>query len=282
MLKIALPNKGSLADEALRLMNEAGYVCKRYDRELRVQDEEHAIDFIFLRPRDIAVYVERGVLDLGITGRDLVAEAGVAVTEMLQLGFGRSRFCYAVPKQSDLTPERFTRLRIGCAYPQLVRHDLQKRGIAAEVISLDGAVEISIALGVADVIADVVQSGRTIQEAGLKIVGEPLLESEAVLIARKHSGVPDPALKVVMERLQGIVVARDYVMVEYDAPQALLDVFCALTPGIESPTIAPLSKSGWVAVKAMVQRKGINDIMDQLAAKGARGIIVTNIQACRL
>jgi len=282
MLKIALPNKGSLADEALRLMSEAGYACKRYHRELWVHDKDQEIDFVFLRPRDIAVYVDRGILDLGITGRDLAEEANVRVVELLPLGFGRSSFCYAVPKESDLTPERFAGLRVGCSYPRLVERDLKKRGIAAEIISLDGAVEISVALGVADAIADVVQSGQTIIQAGLKIVGDPLLESEAILIARRRDSALNPAFKVVMERLQGIVVARDYVMVEYDAPEGLLPAFCALTPGIESPTVAPLSKAGWVAVKAMVRRKGINDIMDELAARGAKGIIVTNIQACRL
>lgn len=282
MLKIALPNKGSLADEALRLMSEAGYACRRYHRELWVHDKEQDIDFVFLRPRDIAVYVDRGILDMGITGRDLAEEAQVRIVELLPLGFGRSRFCYAVPSQSDLTPDRFGGLRIASSYPRLVERDLTRRGLTADIIALDGAVEISVALGVADAIADVVQSGQTIKQAGLKIVGDPLLASEAILITSRRNTELSASFRVVMERLQGIVVARDYVMVEYDAPEVLLPEFCKLTPGIESPTIAPLSKTGWMAVKAMVKRKGVNDIMDQLAAKGAKGIIVTNIQACRL
>jgi ATP phosphoribosyltransferase len=143
-------------------------------------------------------------------------------------------------------------------------------------------VEVSIALEVADVIADVVQTGRTLMDAGLKIVGAPLLESEAIVITNHRKAALSEPFKVCIERLRGVVVARDYVMVEYDAPKEGLEDFCALTPGIESPTIAPLSKQGWVAVKAMTKRKSVNDVMDRLSVLGAKGIIVTNIQACRL
>ena len=282
MVRIALPNKGSLAEDAVFLLSEAGYRCKRHHRELIVRDKEHGIDFVFLRPRDIAVYVSRGVLELGITGRDLAYEARADLTEVLDLGFGKSRFCYAVPKGSQLTPDLFAGLRIATSYPHIVNADLKKRGVQADVVELDGAVEVSVELGVADVIADVVQSGRTLVEAGLEIVGAPILESEAVVVAHAHAQKDTPAIDICVNRLRGIVVARDFVMVEYDTPESLLEKCCALTPGIESPTIAPLSKEGWVAVKAMVKRKGINQIMDELEQLGAKGIIVTNIRACRL
>ena len=282
MIKIALPNKGALADEAARLMTEAGYNCRRTARELWVQDKDQEIDFVFLRPRDIAVYVERGILELGITGRDLAQEADVRVSEVLALGFGRSKFHYAVAKESGLTPEGFAGLRIATSFPHLVRRDLSRRNIKAEIIQLEGAVEISVNLGVADAIADVVETGRTLREAGLAIVGEPLLHSEAVVITAERNTTLSPPLGVCIERLRGVVTARDFVMVEYDAPEQMLEKVCALTPGIESPTISPLSKKGWVAVKAMVKRKGVNNVMDQLFVLGAKGIIVTNIQACRL
>ena len=282
MIKIALPNKGALADEAARLMSEAGYNCRRYARELWVYDKDQEIDFVFLRPRDIAVYVDRGILDLGITGRDLVSEADVRVSEVLALGFGRSNFCYAVPQGSELTPDQFTGLRIATSFPHLVRSDLARRNIGAEIIHLEGAVEISVNLGVADLIADVVETGRTLKEAGLAVVGEPLMQSEAVAITSQCNAELPPQLTVCIERLRGVVVARDFVMVEYDAPETVLEKACSLTPGIESPTISPLSKKGWVAIKAMVKRKGVNDIMDQLSRLGAKGVIVTNIQACRL
>ena len=282
MLKIALPNKGSLSEGAIHLMSEAGYSCRRHSRELFVYDKDHDVEFVFLRPRDIAVYVGRGILDMGITGRDLAFEAVAQTEELLALGFGRSRFCYAVPASGGLTPDQFDGLRIATSYPQLVLADLKKRGFSCDIVELDGAVEISIKLGVADVIADVVQSGRTLIEAGLQIVGEPVFQSEAIVISREQNVVDHPDVKRCLERLKGIVTARDYVVVEYDAPEAVLDQVCAITPGIESPTIAPLSRSGWMAVKAMVKRKAVNHIMDELSALGAKGVIVTDIRTCRL
>lgn len=282
MLQIALPNKGGLSEEAVALVREAGYVCRRYGRELMVRDAELAVDFVFLRPRDIAIYVGSGVLALGITGRDLALDSGAAVTELLCLGFGRSAFRYAVPRDSGLTVEDLGGRRIATAYPRLVEADLARRGLAAEVVRLDGAVEIAVRLGVADAIADVVQSGRTLHEAGLVPVGEPLARSEAVVLARSRQILDDPQARIFLDRLQGIVTAREYVMVEYDVPATALEAACAITPGIESPTVAPLSRKGWMAVKAMTPRRGVNTIMDRLAAVGAKGIIVTDIRTCRL
>ncbi|MEM1271381.1 MAG: ATP phosphoribosyltransferase [Bacteroidota bacterium] len=283
MLQIALPNKGGLSEDAVDLVRAAGYRCRRYSRELVVRDAQHEIEFVFLRPRDIAVYVANGIIDLGVTGRDLVMEREVDVEELLRLGFGRSKFYYAVPEDSDLTPATFSPVhRISTSYPSLVRQDLRKRGREAQVVRLDGAVEISIQLGVADAIADVVQSGRTLDEAGLKRVGDPIVESEAVLIGRTTAALDDLKVTRFVERLRGIIVARDYVMVEYDMPAALLDEASAVTPGIEAPTVAPLSREGWVAVKAMAKQHRVNEIMDRLADLGAKGIIVTDIRTCRI
>jgi len=282
MLNIALPNKGSLSQETIRLVNEAGYTCRRYSRELVARDSVNEVEFVFLRPRDIAIYVGNGVLDVGVTGRDLAKDSGVDVAELLPLQFARSAFYYAVPKESDLTPDDFAGLRIATSYPLLVKHDLADRDINATVIRLDGAVEISIRLGVADAIADVVESGRTMVEAGLKPIGEPLLKSEAILVARDQKVAQQPEIESFISRLQGIVVAREYVMVEYDAPEHLLEMACMVTPGIESPTIAPLSKEGWVAVKSMARKDEINAIVDKLAQMGAKGIIITDIRTCRI
>ena len=282
MLQIALPNKGSLSQEAIELVREAGYSCRRYSRELVVRDKDHPIEYIFLRPKDIAVYVSRGVLDVGITGRDLALDSRADFEELLPLEFGRSKFHYAVPQESDLTPDRLGGLRIATSYANLVQADLKQRGLEAEVVHLDGAVEISIRLGVADAIADVVESGRTMMEAGLKTVGAPLVSSEAILIARDRSVAESPLVKQFIERLKGIVVARAYVMVEYDAPQDLLEMACMITPGIEAPTVAPLSREGWVAIKSMAKKSEVNAIMDQLAQLGAKGIIVTPIRTCRI
>lgn len=282
MLQIALPNKGTLSEASVRLSQAAGYRCRRYGRELVVRDRANDVEFVFLRPRDIAIYVGQGIIDLGITGRDLATDCGAAVVELLPLRFGHARFCYAVPQMSDLTPASFEGLRIATSYPRIVAQDLTRRGQHAEIIRLDGAVEISIQLGVADVIADVVESGRTLTEAGLKTVGAPILESEAVLIAKDRHLLQAPGVKAFVDRVQGIVVAREYVMVEYDAPQHLLEVLCVITPGIEAPTVSPLSRDGWVAVKSMTLKKDVNDIMDKLYALGAKGIIISDIRTCRI
>lgn len=282
MLKIAIPNKGSLSEDAVQLIREAGYNCRRYSRELIVMDNLNQVEFVFLRPRDIAIYVSKGILDMGVTGRDLALDSQSGVVELQPLGFGRSSFAYAVPADSNLTPDDFGGLRIATSYPQLVIADLQRRGIDAEIIRLDGAVEISIRLGVADAIADVVQTGRTLVAAGLEVVGEPLLHSEAVLVARTRDIERREAVNTFLERIRGIVVAREYVMVEYDIPKSMLEMACVVTPGIESPTVSPLSKEGWVAVKSMSRQQDVNQIMDSLTKIGAKGIIVTDIRTCRI
>jgi len=283
MLQIALPNKGALSDDAVDLADEAGYHCRRRGRELSVRDTEHGVEFIFLRPRDIATYVSKGIIDLGVTGLDLTYDSGADVEHVMDLGFGNARFCYAVPKSSDLTPDEFTSdTRIATSYDDLVRQDLEKRGIDADVVPLDGAVEISIQLGVADAIADVVQTGRTIDEAGLKTTGDPILRSQAILVAQNRETAQKEKAQRFAERIKGILVAREYVVVEYDLPEDKLDEAREITPGIESPTVSPLNKEGWVAVKAMARRSRGNEIMDNLHALGARGIIITTIRTCRI
>jgi ATP phosphoribosyltransferase len=282
MLRIALPNKGALSEDAVKLLAAAGYHCRRKTNELLMHDAEHDINFFFLRPRDIAVYVGSGVLDLGITGRDLAYDSGTEVAELLALGFGQASFCYAVPKASTLEPTQLAGLRIASAYPNLVQRDLARLGITATVIRLDGAVEISIQLGVADAIADVVQSGQTLQQTGLKIIGAPILRSEAILIGGSPEISQQSEVRILIDRIQGILVAAEYLIVEYDIQRSLLDAACRITPGIESPTIAPLNRADWVAVKAMVKRHGVNRTMDELKHLGAKGIIITEISACRL
>lgn len=283
MLKIAIPNKGALSEGAAALLSEAGYKCSRSGRELVVIDRANDIEFLFLRPRDIALYVGNGIIDLGITGRDLAADSGAEVPELMELEFGRSRFCFAAPAGRYRSAAEFSGLRIATSYPNLLRSHLDRLGLDCRIVRLDGAVEISISLGVADAIADVVESGATLREAGLEIIGEPLLYSEAVLIGR-HARVETecPAVQTLMARLKGIMVAKSYAIVEYDIPRTALEAGCRITPGIEAPTVSPLSNPDWVAVKAMVRRGECNAIMDELYAIGARGIIVTEIKSCRL
>ncbi|MBE6391624.1 MAG: ATP phosphoribosyltransferase [Lentisphaerae bacterium] len=281
-LKLAVPNKGALSEGAVSLLQRAGYRCSRSGRELVVSDSENGIDFVFLRPRDIALYVGNGIIDLGITGIDLAGDSGADVEVLYKLGFGKSRYCFATPKAKKMSVEQLDGLRIATSYPDLLRSELAKRNMNCKIVKLDGAVEISIALGVADAIADVVESGATLREAGLEIIGEPMLHSEAVLIGRNKGVMDNADVAKLIARLRGILIASEYVMIEYNIPREKLDDACKITPGVESPTVSPLSNSNWIAVKAMVKRKGFNAVMDELYSIGGRGIIISEISACRL
>jgi ATP phosphoribosyltransferase len=281
VLKIAVPNKGSLAESSIAILKEAGYRQRTDARDLVLIDPDNSVEFYYLRPRDIAIYVGSGELEAGITGRDLLIDAAAPAEEILSLDFGSSTFRFAAPIGKDWGISDIAGKRIATAYPGLVEHSLKSLGINAEIVRLDGAVESSVRLGVADVIADVVSTGSTLRQAGLQVFGDPILTSEAIVIKRK--GAPIPAgLDVLIRRLQGVVTARRYVLLDYDVPKTLVDKACAITPGLESPTISPLQKADWVAVRAMVLRKETNQVMDELWALGARGILVTDIHACRL
>lgn len=280
MLRIAVPNKGSLAETATEMLSEAGYVGRRDPKDLHVIDPQNEVEFFYLRPKDIATYVGSGALDVGITGRDLLLDARMpGAREIEALGFGDSTFRFAGP------PGRFTSvgdlegMRVATAYPGLVDAFLDDHGVAVDLVPLDGAVESAVRLGVADAVADVVSTGTTLRQAGLDIFGPILLESEAVLIA----GPTDvDGTDTLLRRLRGVMVARRYVMVDYDLPETLVDDAVAIAPGIESPTISPLRDPAWVAVRVMVPRKGVNQVMDALYAIGARAILVTAIHNARL
>jgi ATP phosphoribosyltransferase len=280
MLRVALPSKGTLAAPASEMLAEAGY-RQRYDaKDLTVIDSANDVEFFFLRPRDISVYVGSGELDLGITGRDLMLDSEAPVIERLALGFGGSSFRYAAPVGQEWKVGDLEGLRVATAYPQLVRADLARHGVHVTLIQLDGAVEISVQLGVADVIADVVGSGRTLRQHGLVAFGNPICSSEAVLVERADA-TPSPERARLVARLQGVVFAQQYVMLDYNCPRTLLDEAVAITPGVESPTLAPLANPDWVAVRAMVPRKDANRIMDELSACGAKAILASDIRSCR-
>ena len=281
MLKVAIPNKGSLSDSAIAMLKEAGYRQRSDARDLVLIDNENDIEFYYLRPRDIALYVASGELEAGITGRDLLIDSGAEATESLQLDFGKSTFRFAAPATETWSVEKLANKRIATAYPGLVQNYLDKAKIKAQVVKLDGAVETSVRLGVADVIADVVSTGGTLRQAGLAIFGEPILQSEAIVIERAAASL-DVRVDTLKRRLQGVVIAKQYVLVDYDVEDKFLEEACRLTPGIESPTVSALAKPGWSAVRSMVPKSEINRIMDSLWAVGARGILVTDIHACRL
>jgi ATP phosphoribosyltransferase len=282
MLRVAVPNKGSLSEEAASMLREAGYRQRREaSRELTLTDHENGVEFFFLRPRDIALYVGAGTLDVGVTGRDLLLDSGAEAEEIVELGFATSTFRFAARVGSASTITDLQHRRIATSYPGLVQRHLSEHGVQASVVRLDGAVETAVQLGVADVIADVVETGSTLRAADLEVFGDPILESTAVLIRR--TGAPAQAgVDVLVRRLQGVLVARQYVLMDYDVRVELVEKACSITPGLESPTVSPLHDEGWVAVRAMVRRDATNQVMDDLWALGARAILVTGIHACRL
>ncbi|MFF3027988.1 MULTISPECIES: ATP phosphoribosyltransferase [unclassified Microbacterium] len=279
MLRIAVPNKGSLSETAAEMLAEAGYAGRRDPKTLHVIDAENDVEFFFLRPRDIATYVSSGALDVGITGRDLLLDVQRSAREIEQLGFGGSTFRFAGPPGRFTSVEDLNGVRVASAYPGLVGAFLRERGVDAELVQLDGAVESAVRLGVADAVADVVSTGTTLRQAGLEIFGPVILESEAVLISRPGEAEGTDTL---LRRLRGVMVARRFVLLDYDLPADLVDQAVAIASGRESPTISPLRDPSWVAVRVMVPSRGVNQVMDDLYALGARAILVTAIHAARL
>lgn len=281
MLRVAVPNKGSLAGPAAEILGEAGYRQRRDGGDLALVDQANGVEFLFLRPRDIAVYVGSGQLDLGITGRDLLLDSGAPAEEVLGLDFGTSTFRFAARPDEITSEHDFADKRVATSYPVLVAKHLSSLGVQADVIRLDGAVEVSVRLGVADVVADVVETGSTLRQAGLEVVGEPILRSEAVLIHRSGTELKPPAEQMI-RRLRGVLVARQYVMIDYDVSMDKLDAATKITPGFESPTISPLANDGWVAVRALVPSADAQRLMDELWELGAKAILATTVHAARM
>lgn len=279
-MRIAVPNKGSLSEPAVEMLRESGYRVRRDSKELIVADPDNDVEFFYLRPRDVAVYVGKGQVDAGITGRDLLLDSGSAATEVLGLGFAGSTFRFAGRPGEASSAADLDGRRVATSYSGLVRNHLEAKGVSTEVVRLDGAVETAITLGLADAIADVVETGTTLRQQGLEVFGEPILRSEAVLIRR--SDASEAGIDVLHRRLAGVVTAREYVLLDYDCPAELVPAAVELTPGLESPTVSTLHDDTWCAVRSMVPRGRTNRIMDQLYDLGARAILVTEISACRL
>ncbi len=279
MLRIAVPNKGTLSETATSMLREAGYATRRDQKELIVADPRNDVEFFYLRPRDIATYVGSGALDVGITGRDLLLDSHSAALEVDALDFGASTFRFAGPIGRFRTLHDLEGVRVATSYDTLVRDFLAAEGVAATVVRLDGAVESAVRLGVADAVADVVETGTTLRKQGLEIFGPVILESSAVLIAARDD---IPGVTTLRRRIQGVIVAHQYVLIDYDLPAELIDQASAISPGLESPTVSPLRDSGWVAVRVMVPSGDMNQVMDELYALGARAILVSAIHAARI
>ena len=274
MLRIAMPNKGMLSEPAWNMLAEAGYRLRSNPRQLVVEDPDNDVELFYLRPLDIAVYVGRGTIDVGITGHDLLVNSGTDAEEHMR---------FAAPNDSPITKlEDIEGKRVATTFDKLVHDYLVEHGINAETVHLDGAVESSVQLGVADLIADVVSTGTTLRNAGLRIFAEPLMHSEAVLIRSPRLEADDERLTILSRRLQGVLTAQRNVLMDYDIPVEKVSAAVDITPGFESPTISPLHDKQWAAVRVVVPKAKVNQLMDQLYEVGARGIIVTALQASRM
>lgn len=282
LLRIAVPNKGALAEPAAAMLRAAGYRQRTDSKDLTLIDSDHNVEFYYLRPRDIAVYIGRGHLDLGITGRDMLLDSAADATEIMQLGFGGSRFRFAARGGSSMGIADLQGRRIATSYPGLLQSWLSEKGIDAELVKLDGAVESAIRLGVADIVADVVDTGTTLRRAGLELFGDSICESESVLIQRNGGGDLPPQAEALRTRLTSVLVAQNYLMMDYNVEHSNLAVATELTPGVNGPTVSNLAHDGWCAVRVLVPRKGAHLLMDQVYAEGGRGILLTELAACRL
>jgi ATP phosphoribosyltransferase len=280
MIKVALPNKGQLFEPTTELLKSCGYNVKKSERALSCVDADNNIEFFFLRPSDIPMYVGQGIIDLGVTGIDFNVERRSPAVKVMDLHFGHSRLCAAVPNESPYVQlEEIKNLRIATSFPGIAKSFFKKEDM--HIVELEGAVEISVGLGVADAVIDIVSSGATLKQAGLRIIGEPLFHSNAALFAHPDSQ-NRPQVETMVKRIQGKLVALNYMMVEYDVPAALLEQACELTPGLDSPTISTLHNRDWYAVKAMVQKREANLLMDKLSEMGCRSILLSQIESARI
>lgn len=279
MLRVAVPNKGILSESAILMLKEAGYTVRRDPKDLHVVDQAHGIEFFYLRPRDIATYVGAGSLDVGFTGLDLLLDSRSFAESVSDLGFGGSTFRFAGPVGKFKNLKDLEGKRVATAYPNLVEDFLRQEGVAVQLVQLDGAVEVAVQLGVADAVADVVSTGNTLRQAGLEIFGPIILESSAQLIVSPGRKADHSQL---LRRMQGVLVAREYVIFDYDCPANLVEQASLITPGIESPTVSPLRDTDWVAIRSLVKATEINSKMDELYDIGARAILVSAIHAARI
>ena len=280
-LRIGIPSKGRLSELATELLNQAGLQFRRQERTLFALVKQLPIDVIFLRTDDIPVLCAEGAIDLGITGSDLLAESGAVVDIRMPLGVGRCRLSLCVPDTSDIQRcEQLDGKRIATSFPNVTREFLAEHQATSHLVELSGSVEIMISLGVADAIVDLVETGSTLAANRLRVLTD-IGAYETILIQnpqRRHAQMADRIVK----RLEGVVIARDYSLLEYNVPRDRLTAAEAITPGFNSPTVSALEDAGWCSVRVMVNRKEVIDVMEQLDAIGASAILETEIGNCRL
>ena len=279
--RIGVPSKGRLADISTQLLKDAGLRFRRQDRSLFARVQEMPIDVTFLRTDDIPVLCREGAIDLGITGGDLVAESGGELTTRLSLGVGNCRLAVCVPESGEIhKPVDLAGKRIATSFPNVTQQYLANYGAVAHTVDLTGSVEVMIALGVADAIVDLVETGSTLAANRLRVLDE-IDSYETVVVQNPHT--PHTALADrIVRRIEGVVIARAYSLLEYNVPTKKLAEAEKITPGFNSPTVNRLEDENWHSVRAMVKRGEVIEIMEQLEGLGATAILETAIANCRL
>jgi ATP phosphoribosyltransferase len=280
-LRIGVPSKGRLAELAEALLKDAGLSFRRTERSLFARCKELPVEVTFLRTDDIPILCAEGAIDMGITGADLIAESGADVMKRLELGIGTCRLAVCVPEHSPIGgPTELNGSRIATSFPRVTEQYLREHGAKAHLVTLSGSVEIMIALGVADAIVDLVETGSTLAANQLRILDE-IGRYETVLIQNREKRQPELADRIV-RRLEGVVIARSYSLLEYNVPRTKLPQAEAITPGFNSPTVSALEDPNWCAVRVMVRRSEVISIMERLESLGASAILETQITNCRL
>ena len=280
-LRIGLPSKGRLSEIAIELLSQAGLSFRRQSRGLFARVSGLPIDLVFLRTDDIPTLCAEGAIDMGITGSDLVEEAAVDIEVRMKLGVGRCRLAICVPDDASLrSAADLSKARIATSFPNITERYLAQHGASAHLVSLSGSVEVMIQLGIADAIVDLVETGSTLAANRLRILDE-IDSYETVLIQNSRCSDPLTADRVV-RRLEGVVIARDYSLLEYNVPRSKLAEAEAITPGFNSPTVNALEDANWCSVRVMVKRHDVIEAMERLESLGASAIIETPISNCRL
>ncbi len=280
-LRIGIPSKGRLSELASELLHQAGLQFRRQERTLFARVSQLPIDIIFLRTDDIPVLCEEGAIDLGLTGSDLLAESGAAVSVRMPLGVGRCRLSLCVPESSGIQAlSQLDGKRVATSFPNLTQKFLASHGAKPHLVRLSGSVEIMVGLGIADAIVDLVETGSTLAANQLRILTD-IGEYETVLIQNSHNRDTRMADRVV-RRLEGVVIARDYSLLDYNIQRTKLAEAEGITPGFNSPTINSTEDPNWCSVRVMVKRKEVIAVMERLEAIGASAILETSITNCRL
>ena len=278
-LRLAVPNKGRLVEPTLALLHASGLLFEEHDRSLVARVQNHPLDILFVRTADVVEFVGDGVADAGVTGGDVLAESGVELPVLARLGYGRCRLAAAVPADSPFEAiADLAGLRVATSHPRVARGFFADQGIAVEVVSLSGAVEVAPRLGLADAIVDLVSTGSTLSMNGLRSIGD-ILASEAILVAGPHAIRERRAeLEAIVTMLGSVIAARGRKYLMMNAPADHLGALEDLLPGLGSPSVIPLAHAGMIAIHAVVGADEVWGLLPRLKAAGASGILVLPIE----